>query len=92
MTIGQDYPSRQDRTINRDGKWGWIALAIAIAAIVAGFAAYPMGNWRNTAVQTGISVTSSTTDSANAAPDRRAPSIMKAQSLNTQEQSIQVGN
>jgi hypothetical protein len=80
MSIRRDYPSGQDRTIKRDGNWGWIALAIVFAAVVAGFAAYEMGDWKNAAVQTGTPIIPSTTNGANAPPDRFAPATTQNQS------------
>jgi hypothetical protein len=85
MTIRQDYPREKDRAIKRDGNWSWIAVVIVAVAIVAGFAAYEMGDWKNPAVQSGTTITpATTTNGANSIPDRVAPA-------NTQNQTSPQG-
>jgi hypothetical protein len=74
MSIRRDYPVGQDRTIKRDGNWGWIAAAIVFAAIVAGFAAYEMDHWKNAAVQISTPNLPSATNGANAVSDQVTPS------------------
>jgi hypothetical protein len=86
MTIRQDNSRENERTTKRDGNRSWIAVAIAVAAIVGGIAAYRMGDSKSTAVQTdstttGQNVVPSTTD---AIPDRVAPA-------NTQNQASPQG-
>ena len=86
MTI----PREQERTMKRDGNRVWIVVAIVVAAIVGGIAAYSMtGDRKSTPVQTdsttpGQIFVPSTTGGANAIPDRVAPG-------NTQNQSSPQG-